>query len=38
MKKFVPITPRQDFDLTDLLSLTGMIAVGYMFLTYGPIL
>lgn len=36
MKKFVPISPRNRFDLTDFLSLTGIIAVGYALLTYGP--
>ena len=35
MKKLVPIMPRRNFDLTDLLSLTGMIALGYVLLAYG---
>lgn len=38
MKKFGHITHHARIDLTDLLSLTGMIAVGYMLLTYVPVL
>jgi hypothetical protein len=38
MNRLVPITSRRNFDLTDLLSLTGMIALGYVLLTFGPTL
>lgn len=38
MEQFDPHTPRQNFDLTDLLSLTGMLVLGYVFFTYGPML
>lgn len=36
MERFAPLTPRRHFDLTDLLSFTGMIVIGYVFLTCGP--
>jgi hypothetical protein len=36
MKNFVPFTPRQHFDAVDLFSIAGMIAVGYVLLTFGP--
>lgn len=37
MENFVPITLRQHLEAIDLLSLTGMIAVGYVLLTFGPL-
>jgi hypothetical protein len=37
MNNFVPITLRQQLDAFGLLSLAGMIAVGYVLLTFGPL-
>ena len=37
MKNFVPITLRQQLDAIGLLSLAGMIAMGYVLLTFGPL-
>ena len=36
MHRLVPIASRWHFDLTDLLGLSGMIVLGYVLLTYGP--
>ena len=37
MKNFVPITLRQHLDAIDLLCLAGLIAVGYVLFTFGPL-
>jgi hypothetical protein len=37
MKKFAPITHHARIDLTDVLSIAGMIFLGYGF-TYAPVL
>jgi hypothetical protein len=38
VKKFAPITHHERIDPTNAISLTGMIAVDYVLLTYTPAL